>query len=236
MRSSSSSVASSARPCDGPRTIATAMARLSVTIGPGSIRCRRSYSARTCAQSVAEVLGASSWTAAMAASSWYGPTGPLVSAPDTSATPSAISSWSHLAAILLAERDQLSVVGGPGRPASVGQQHQRQQAGDLTVAGEAAGQLPSEADRFRRQLRPLEVVAAAGGVPLVEHQVQDAQHRLEPFGPLRGGRQLERDGRLPDALLGAADALGHGGFGGEERAGDLRRGQPPDGAQRECDL
>jgi hypothetical protein len=37
-------------------------------------------------------------------------------------------------------------------------------------------------------------------------------------------------------LLGAADALGHGRLGQQERAGDLGRGEPADRAQRQREL
>ena len=51
----------------GPRTMATATAWLSVTIGFGEIVASSSYSARIWRQSVSSARGASSWTAAIAA-------------------------------------------------------------------------------------------------------------------------------------------------------------------------
>ena len=54
----------------GPCTMATAMARLSVTIGLSDIRSSSPYSARICGQSVSSTRAASSWIAAIAACSW----------------------------------------------------------------------------------------------------------------------------------------------------------------------
>jgi hypothetical protein len=54
----------------GPSSSATATARLSATIGDGSSRVSWSYSATTWDQSVSEAVGASVWTALIAASIW----------------------------------------------------------------------------------------------------------------------------------------------------------------------
>jgi hypothetical protein len=62
------------------------------------------------------------------------------------------------------------------------------------------------------------------------------EHDAQALVALGLGRQAElRAGRL-DALLGAADALGHRRLGHEERAGDLGRRQAADSAQCQRDL
>ena len=54
------------------------------------------------------------------------------------AMPSAIAARSHSVAVLLCQRDQLAVLASAGEPPGIGKQHQRQQAGDLAVAGQQA--------------------------------------------------------------------------------------------------
>jgi hypothetical protein len=54
----------------GPLAMATATAWFSATTGVSETRRSSSYRATICGQSVASALGASSWTAAMAAWSW----------------------------------------------------------------------------------------------------------------------------------------------------------------------
>jgi hypothetical protein len=53
--------------------------------------------------------------------------------------------------------------------------------------------------------------------------------------PLVGGGQAKRGAGALDALLGAADPLGHGGLGDQECAGDLDGGEAADGAQGQGD-
>lgn len=65
-----STSSSNASPAAGPCTIATATIRFSVTIGPGAVDSRSSYSIRISRQSVSSARAAESWTAAIAACSW----------------------------------------------------------------------------------------------------------------------------------------------------------------------
>ena len=107
--------------------------------------------------------GASSWTAAIAACSWYGPIGARVSVAvdqrdalgDRAAVPAR--------AVLLGERDaarrRRPVRAGA---AGVGQQHQREQPGDLAVVGQQPVQLAGQPDRLVRAARP-----AAASRPLL---------------------------------------------------------------------
>jgi len=58
----------------------------------------------------------------------------------------------------------------------------------------------------------------------------------EPLAALAAGGHGERHATLLDALLGPADAPGHGRLGHQERPGDLRGGQAADRPQGQRDL
>src|ERR671923_1430121 len=91
-------------------------------------------------------------------------------------------------------------------------------------------------DGLSGQLASLEIGAGGRAVALVEDQVQHVQYRSQPTGAIRLSRHAERNARGPDALLRAADALGHGRLGNEEGAGDLRSGETTDGPKGQRDL
>ena len=103
-----------------------------------------------------------------------------------SATPSAMASRSHRRSILFRERDQLAVRPGARRAPGIGQQHQRQQSGDLAVVREEVVHRPGEPDRLVREIAALQVGADAAGVALVEDQVEHVQDGAQPLGPLLG--------------------------------------------------
>lgn len=77
--------------------------------------------------------------------------------------------------------------------------------------------------------------AAAGGVALVEDKIEDVENGAQTLSGLIRGGQLKRDAGIPDALFGAADALGHGGFRHEERLRDFGCGETSDRPQCESD-
>ena len=76
---------------------------------------------------------------------------------------------------------------------SVGEQHQRQQPGDLALVGPQRAQHAGQPDRFGGQLGALQGRAGAGGIALVEDQVQHMQHDAEPVGQLRLGAAVRTD-------------------------------------------
>ena len=76
-------------------------------------------------------------------------------------------------------------------------------------------------DRLVGQFGSLEVRTGRRRVPLVEHEIEHVEDHAHAVGSLGLGRHLERDAAGPDCLLGAADALRHGGLRHEERVGDL---------------
>ena len=181
-------------------------------------------------------VAASAWTAAIAACSWYGPSG----ARDSVCSDQLHSLLQQRAvpaeAVLLGQRDQRAVGALACAAARLGQQHQRQQPRDLAVCGQQRVRHPRQADRLARELAPLKPLAGRRGVALVEHQVEHVQHDAQARGALLLGRQFEAGAGVRDRRLGAADALSHRRLGHEERAGDLRGSQAPDGAQRERQL
>ena len=86
------------------------------------------------------------------------------------------------------------------------------------------------------QVGPLQVRAGAGGVALIEDQVEDVQDGAQPLGVLRSRRHGEGRPGGPDPLLGPADPRRHRRLGHQERLGDLGRGEAADGAQGQGDL
>ena len=88
-----------------------------------------------------------------------GPEGRWDSARSTSATPSAISGPIPQRAVLLGERDEAAVGRRARGPARVGEQHQREQAGDLAVVGQQRVHHAGEPDRLGRELGALQVGA-----------------------------------------------------------------------------
>ena len=73
------------------------------------------------------------------------------------------------------------------------------------------------------RLPPDQVGARAGGIPLVEEEVEDGQHRGRALHQLVRRRHGEGDARVAYLALGPDEPLGHGGLGHQEGAGDLGR-------------
>ena len=71
------------------------------------------------------------------------------------------------------------------------------------------------------------VVAGGGGVALVEDEVDDLEDGGEAGGELAAAGDFEGDVRFGEGAFGANDALGDGGLGDEEGAGDLAVVRPP---------
>ena len=94
-------------------------------------------------------------------------------------------------------------------------QHEREQGVRLGLVGHQLDQGAAEADRLRRQ------VDAAAAPALVEDQVDDREHRVEPLGQQVVGRDGKRDAGVADLVLGAGQALAHRLERDEERARDL---------------
>src|SRR5215207_2402329 len=136
------------------------------------------------------------------------------------------------AAVLLVERDELTA-GDTSEAPRMGEQHQREQAGDLTVIREQRAQDPRQPDCLGREVGADGVVAGAGEIALVEHQVDDCQHTPQPFGQVFALGDAVRDVGGLDLGLGTGDALGHCRLRHEERACDLVDREAAEQAQRE---
>ena len=136
--------------------------------------------------------------------------------------------------VLLGEADQFAVRRQPGGAAGLGEQHQREQPGHLTIVGQQGTDQAGEPDRLGGQL-----LTDRGGVgpgrqvALVEDEVQHGEYAGDPYRQLRRGRHPVRDARRLDLGFRAGDPALHGGLPHQERAGDLRHGQAADQAQRE---
>ena len=136
------------------------------------------------------------------------------------------------AAVLLVQGDQLAT-GDPGRAAGIDEQQEGEQARDLALVGEQLAQHAGETDRLVRQLDAHRVVARAGEVALVEDEVDDGEHGVQPLGQVGRLRHAVRDVRALDLRLRAGDALRHRGLGHEEGPRDLGDGESAEHAQRE---
>ena len=93
-----------------------------------------------------------------------------------------------------------------------------------------------EADGLGAEVGPHERLAPGGRIPLVEDEIDDRQHRVDPRGHvLRVGHRV-RDARVADLGLRADEALRHGRGRHEKRARDLVRLEAAQRAKRERDL
>jgi hypothetical protein len=136
--------------------------------------------------------------------------------------------------ILVLEQDHRPPWVRPGVPARMLQEHQREQAPDLGLVGHQHQDDAGQTDRLVAQIRP-DQGARGGGVPLVEHEVHDGEHAREPLGQELGRRDPVGDRRLTDLALGPDEALGHRGFGHQERPRDLAGREAAEGLQRQRD-
>ena len=101
--------------------------------------------------------------------------------------------------VLLVERDERAVGARAFGATRVGEQHEREQAGDLAVVGEQRVQHAGEPDRLGGEVGALQVVARRGRVALVEDEVEHLQHDAQPLGALVVGR--ERGTSAPAVLI-----------------------------------
>jgi hypothetical protein len=136
--------------------------------------------------------------------------------------------------VLLGQRHETTVIADPRLPPGVGEQHEREQPGDLPVAGVELVQPADQAQRLRGEVEPGQVPARARRVALVEDHVEDVQGGGDALVAV-AVRQRERPARGADRRLGPADALGHRRFGHQEGPRDLRGRQPADRAEGQRD-
>jgi hypothetical protein len=138
-------------------------------------------------------------------------------------------------AILLVERNQFATRSGARRAAGVGQEHQREQAGNVAVAGQELVHLARQTDRLVRQVAALQLGPRTRRVAFVEDEIQHVQHRAQSLRALIGVRHAKRHARCLDALLCPTDALPDGRLRHEKRLRDLGRRESAHRAQRQRD-
>src|SRR5258708_15634582 len=126
----------------------------------------------------------------MEACNWYGPTAPLGSVAERSATPSVICCRSQSARSCCA-----SGINSPSAPvrASVGQQHEGEQPGDLRVVRLQMADDPSQAHRLMRQIGSAQMGSDAARVALVENEVLHVYNCEQALRALPRRPQLECD-------------------------------------------
>jgi hypothetical protein len=116
------------------------------------------------------------------------------------------------------------------------QQHQREQAPWLRLRRQELDEHAPEPNGLLAQVTPHQPRAETRAVALVEHEVHDHHHRLEPFAQRIVGRHFVRNACGADLGLGANNALRHGRRRHQECARDLFRRQTPERAERERHL
>jgi hypothetical protein len=115
------------------------------------------------------------------------------------------------------------------------QLHQRDQSMRLGLVGRETGEDPSQAQRLLAQRGPHVVVTGAGGVALVEDQVDHLEHRRQARHAVGAARHLERHARFGQRPLGAHDSLRDRRLAGQESARDLVGRKSAQEAQRQRD-
>ena len=97
------------------------------------------------------------------------------------------------------------------------------------------GEDPGQPYRLAAQLRADQVLAAVDAVALVEEQVEDVEHALQPRGDLVTLRDLDGNVLLANLALGAHETLSDGGRFGQEGRRDLLDAEAADGLERQGD-
>ena len=185
---------------------------------------------------MSSAVGASAWTAAIAAWIWNGPgwlrrrqaRTSVVSFGDQRAVPPR--------AVLVGEPDHRTVGGGAGRLAGFGEQHQREQADGLGLVGHELDEHAAEPDRLAREVDAGEGVAGLGGVPFGVDEVDGGEHRVQPVGELGGAGDAVGRVVVAQLPLRPDDPLGERRLGQEEGTRDLGRVETAEQPQRERDL
>jgi len=135
------------------------------------------------------------------------------------------------APVLVGEQHKLALRSDAGVAARVLQEEERVKAVRLRLVGHQRGEHGREADRLRAQLAPRRRPVAG-----VEDEVDGGVHRPESVGKKVLGRHAEWDACVADLPLRAHEPLRERRLRDEEAAGDLRRRQTADEAQRQRDL
>ena len=101
----------------------------------------------------------------------------------------------------------------------------------LRLVGHQRGEHRRETDRLRT-----EIPAYRRAVPRVEDEIDRRENGAQPVGEKVRRWDAQRNPRIPDLPLRAHEPLRERRLGNEETAGDLRRRETADEAQRQRDL
>ena len=146
-----------------------------------------------------------------------------------------MAAWSQRERSCSSSGDELAGGADAGVAAGVVKEHEGEQAEILWRLGEEIAEYAGEADGLGGELAADEGVAGGGAVALVEDEVEDGLDGGEALGQGGGGGDLVGDAGFVDLAFGADDALGEGGLGEQEGAGDLGGGEAAEGTQGEAD-
>ena len=131
--------------------------------------------------------------------------------------------------ILLGKEEQVPFRIHPGR---VARRLEKEQSGEGVGLRQVQRRMlrhqPGQADRLGADVPPHQLLAARGGVPLVEHQIEHLEDRIEGRRQLRGSGDLERRPDLLDLPLRPHQPLGDRRLFGEIGPGDLRDSEAAD--------
>ena len=127
--------------------------------------------------------------------------------------------------VLVEEEDWFSGRGGAGSGAGRLDLHEGYEAVNFGFGWGELREDAAEAKGVFAEGGADEVVAGGGGVTLVEDEVDDFEDGVEAGGEVGASGDFEGDVFLGESAFGANDALGDGGLGGEEGAGDLSCGE-----------
>src|SRR5215472_12035508 len=137
-------------------------------------------------------------------------------------------------AVLLVEGYQFAAGRNPGGAAGLGEEHQCQQPGHLTVLRHEGTDQASEPDRLGGQVVTHGIGVGAGRqVALVEDEEEDGEYAGDAGREILRGRHPIRDASRLDLGLRAGDPPPHCGLLHQEGTGDLGHGQAADHPQRQ---
>src|SRR6185369_6145310 len=140
------------------------------------------------------------------------------------------------AAVLVLERDQLTARGHPRGPAGLGQEHQREQSGNLAIGRQKDPDQPGQPDRLGGQVAAHRFLRGVRReVALVEDEKEDDEDPGDPGWDVLAERHTVGDPGGLDLRLRPRDPPAHRGLLDEEGAGDLGHGEPADHPQGQRD-
>ncbi len=136
--------------------------------------------------------------------------------------------------VLVLQKHHAAIRGYAGVTPGVLEQHRRKKSGHLRLVGHELHGHPPQPNSLRAQVATHKVVPAAGGVTLVEHQVDDCEDGGEPLREKVVRRNPSRYPSVADLALGAHQSLRQGRLRHQEHSRDLGRGQAAKGPKGQC--